>query len=289
MDRDMNTTKGTHIDFPIKRRIRLAAAFVSITIYLLACVCTSQQILAQETDTIQGGINMGARSIDHDQAITWFPRGRTWVISGIQRSFGLKELDEPWVHVGASRSHYSVALGAKTLGWDHMRQWILASSARYEHNDLSIVFGSDYWLLRLRHPYRNDRAVTFRTEVSKSVHEEIVATVWIQNILGSKWQIGGDPIERSLQLELSSIVHRNVLFSAGFGVGDQFPADYQSDILWSPNDGLIFKFGVGSMPSRFQMGIRIDNGGWMAGSGFAKITNSSIGWRQNYWLGRVTS
>jgi len=108
-------------------------------------------------------------------------------------------------------------------------------------------------------------------------------------MLGSGWQLGGDPIERKLHLHLNFVMHPDVLIRGGIGASDHFAADYQSDVLWKPNNGLVLSLGVGTEPSRILMGITIENRGWLAGSGINKITNSPIGWRQQYWMGRISA
>ncbi len=285
----MNTTKGTHIDFPIKRCNREVIAYALITVFWLACVCANQQILAQETDSRSMFDKTQLASVDPEQGIMWHPGGRAWLISGIQRSFGLAELDEPWVSFGATRAGYSFALGAKTIGWDQMRQWVLSSSAQRATSNVRFVLGSEFWMLRLRHPYLNDRALTFKADVQKVIRDDMFATIRVQNVLGAGWQQGGDPIERKLQLHLNGIVHSNLLLRGGIGISDHFPADYQSDVVWNPNNALAIWLGVGTEPSRIQIGFSIDNRGWLAGSAINKITNSSIGWRQHYWMGRVST
>jgi hypothetical protein len=288
MIRAMNTIKGTHIDYPKKRGIRVAADLAMLTICLFACVCTPLQIFAQEGDTKPTIHIAQANMMYPENGFLWHSSGRNWIMSGIQRSFGLRELDQPWLHLGAKRSQYSIALGSSTLGWDSMREWAISSSANFTSDGIHVAIGAQYSMLRLRQPYRNDRAVTFGAGINKKVHNTIDVTVSIQNLLDSEWLIGGDPIERKLQVDVSSSVFANVLIRGGLGVSDQFPADYRTHILWKFNDALIFNLGVGSVPSRIDMGVRIDSHRWVAGSSFSKLTNASIGWRQNHWLGRVS-
>ena len=73
----------------------------------------------------------------------------------------------------------------------------------------------------------------------------------------------------------------------GMSVSDQFPIDYRGRLSWKPHDILAVSLGVGTMPSRIEMGIRIDRNGLLSGVGFTKVTNEPIGWRQNYWFGMV--
>jgi hypothetical protein len=229
---------------------------------------------------------MVAGNEDPVLAMLWAPAGSTWVISGIQRSFGLKELDEPWISAGVSRARYSIALTGRSMGWEQMRHWVFASFVGYTNEQSNIALGADVQMLRLRQPYRNDRTATLRMDIRRSIGDDLFTRVQIQNMLGSEWQLGGDPIERRLQFDLNTYMLPDVLVRAGIAVSDQAPADYLTDILWRANDGLVLAIGVGSMPSRIQLGMSIDARGWLAGSGLSKITNSSIGWRQNYWIGR---
>lgn len=284
----MNTLKGTHIDFPKKWGIRKVMVFAFLTNCLIACVCTPQQITAQEADVKSAYNGLYTGFANPELGMLWYPVGQHWLVSGIQRSFGLKELDEPWISAGTRRSHYTLALGGSTLGWDQMRQWVLASSASYTTDRFQIAVGAKYSMIRLRYPYRNDGAFTLDTGIRKMMHNTIYATASVQNILGSKWRVGRDPVERKLHIDLSGYILPDVLVEGGFGVSDQFSADYNTNVLWKANNIFVFNVGLGSMPSRVEMGISLSNRGWVAGSKLSNITNSSIGWRQNHWLGRVS-
>ena len=223
-----------------------------------------------------------------ESGMLWHPVGQNWLVSGIRRSFGLNELDEPWISAGAKRSQYTLALGGSTMGWDQMRQWVMASSASYATDRLHIAVGAEYSMIRLRYPYRNDRAFTLEAGIRKMMRSNIYATASVRNMLGSKWRVGGDPIERKLHIDISGYILPDILVEGGFGVSDQFSADYNTQVMWRANNMLVFNLGMGSMPSRIEMGISLNNRGWVAGSSLSKITNSSIGWRQNHWLGRIS-
>jgi hypothetical protein len=284
----MNIPKGTHIDFLMKWCTHKAVAIVVVTICTHACVCMHQRIYAQDTRS-KLSINT---SVDAQEdpvlAMLLSPVGRVWVITGIQRSFGLKELDEPWISAGATRSRYSLALTGSTMGWEQMRHWVFASYVGYATEQANITLGADMRMLRLGQPYRDDKTMTLRADIRRSIGDDTYTTIRIQNILGSEWQVGGDPIERKLQFDLNTYLLPNVLIRAGIAVSDHYPADYLTDILWRANDGFVLAVGLGSMPSRIHLGMSIDARGWFTGSGFSKITSSSIGWRQNYWLGRLS-
>ncbi len=73
----------------------------------------------------------------------------------------------------------------------------------------------------------------------------------------------------------------------GLSVSDQFPIDYRGGLAWKVHDILVLSLGLGTMPSRIEMGMRFYKSGFLSGISLAKITNEPLGWRQNYWIGRL--
>lgn len=285
----MHTLKGTHIDYPIKRCTHDASFFVVVTILTIACVCASDQIYGQDSSTSVASHRPIHAFYEPSSVTIWNPSGSYWFISGIQRSFGMKALDEPWVRVGMKRSRLSLSVGASTLGWSHMRQWVSAAVVHYSTEGIAVSLGADYWLLQLRKPYHDDRAVVVRSHVLKTLHDDVHLSVRGQNLFGASWMVGNDPIERVLELDLIHTSHHRLLLQGGLSVSDQFPIDYHCRLSWKPQDAIAVNLQLGTMPSRIEMGIRIDSGGWLSGMHLSKISNESIGWRQNYWFGRVSS
>jgi hypothetical protein len=126
-------------------------------------------------------------------------------------------------------------------------------------------------------------------DVNRIIHGGSYLSVKLKNVLGAGWMVGGDPLERMLEADLNYLANRRVMFRGGIGVSDHYPADYRGMVAWQPHDAIAINMGVGTVPSRVEMGIRVDRGGWLSGINMAKVTNEAIGWRQSYWLGRVVS
>ena len=254
---------------------------------LIVSVCAPCEIFAQGDEPLTMSISMdGALSAS---MLGWHPTGRLGLISGVERSFGLKELDAPWVSFGLRQSRFSFEIGAYTLGWSQMRQWTSLVSSKYDLEGISIAVGVEHRLLQLKHPYSNDAAIIINTGLIKSVGNDVWLSANAQNLLGSTWLRGGDPVERRLLARLLFSPQSRLHIAAGIEVSDHFPIDYNGFVAWRPHEVVTVKLGAGTEPSRMEVGLVIDKQGWLSGIGMSKITNSSIGWRQNYWIGRVTA
>ncbi len=261
--------------------------FRLITMMMWSCVCTTQPLHGQDA---QGNpASLAAEMLEFGGASrAWsHPDGRFWFVSGVHRSFGLKELDEPWVHAGFKRSRTSFALGGSVLGWSQMRHWISQVSAQHATKGISAGVKAELWVLQLQKPYRNDKAVLLSGHLQKVIPVDVLLVASLQNVIGSNWMTGGDPIERFADIALFHTPLPNMSVGGGLVASDQFPIDYRGVLLWKPHQILAVSLGAGTMPSRFEIGMRIDRGGFLTGVTMAKITDEPLGWRQNYWIGRL--
>lgn len=212
-----------------------------------------------------------------------------WFASGIGRSFGLKELDEPWLQIGLNRRKTSFAISVNTLGWSQMRQYGMLAGFGYAAGDVALKTGVEYRKLSLDQPYRNDQALMLHLGLEKRVDQSLLIHASGANFAGGKWLQGGDPVERILTTGLMYRLPQPVLMSGGVAFSDVFAPDIHAHLYWMPHADVSLHLGTGTVPTRVEVGIAIRRGGWLAGSGFTKITRSAIGWRQQHWVGRVVS
>lgn len=263
--------------------------FVMITLILCLSVCDPHlgaAQLASDPNTIHS-IVAGLQPADQGQ---FYPaNGRFWFASGIRRSFGLNELDEPWILAGMKRSKASLALTANTLGWSQMRQWGTLVWTGYDLDIVHFHIGFDHRLLQLRHPYRNDQALLVHAGVLRRISESASFRADGLNIVGGSWRIGGDPLERLLSADVIYTHPESVRMSGGVTFSDQYAPDLHAHLNWMPHQAVSLQLGAGTMPARLEMGIAVNKGGWHSGSSFSKITRSAVGWRQQHWVGRVVS
>lgn len=260
-----------------------------ITLILCLSVCDPFATAAQsasDPNTIQSivaGLQLSEQGRFHPTT------GRIWFASGVRRSFGLRELDEPFVQAGMKRSRSSVAISANTLGWSQMRQWSTLLWTGYDLGDVQLHIGFDHRLLQLRHPYRNDQALLVNAGLQRRISESVSLRADGLNLIGESWRIGGDPLERQLSTDVIYIHPESVRMSGGVTFSDQYAPDLHAHLYWMPHEAISLQVGGGTVPARIEMGIAINRGGWLAGSSFAKITRSAVGWRQQYLVGRVVS
>lgn len=285
----MHTRKGTHIN-PIKKRCRLPACpLVLITLLCCLSVYGPGEVFAQTTPArpwlISGKPGALSALTQSDTSLS----RQAWFASGLTRSFGLRELDEPWIDIGWKPTRFSTSLSARTLGWNRMREWSTTAWFGYQLDGIEVQFGAEHKMLQLRQPYHNDHAMLFHAAVSRYITETAALQASATNVAGGVWLRGGDSIEKLLSADLVYANPDNAMMTGGITFSDHYAPDFHAHLYWMPHQALSLHLGAGSQPSRVQIGLVVNRAGWHAGSNFVKVTHTALGWKQQHWIGRIMS
>lgn len=285
IDITMLIFKSTHIAASIKRDI-YANGYrqLSRTCFVLSLVCYIGLLESIAQGTRSASIaSLSSTLTENPWAVLSNPAGMPsakWISMGVQRNFGISELNEAGISIGYpihKKLTYSAALTSN--GWEKMRFMRLNHGFSYANERLNIGLALNTVGMFLPRPYRTDWAIQLNGGAQYHLNDELSFGFHAINLGQSKWKKSDDLLEQNLSIGLSWKAISTIRLHLQHSVSDHFRDDEILALEWLPKDGLALGIGAGTQPKRLSFGLNIKRGsqqfGWMA-SNYSRISKAWI-------------
>jgi hypothetical protein len=291
IDVPMIVTKSTHITPSIKRTKHVNASVQPIiTFYILFLVCFSSVLKAQPFG-IRSGFTAGLSSTITSDPWAVFSNpaampSKRWIILGVQRNFGLSELNEVGFSLGLPVSkQWITSMGSSSYGWSRMRLWRISQGIKFSNNRVDLGLVSQWNGILVPDPYQSDSAILIKAGGQFALNDEFRLGFHMHNLSFSTWKHSKDPIEQQLSAGLAWQAHPDIVFHVQLSSSDQFSKDQILALEWEPIEDLRLGLGFGSQPTRVSFGMSLKKGnqqfGWMANN-YTRLTKA---WTQAAEIG----
>jgi hypothetical protein len=277
--------KSTHITPSIKRDIYSnGCKLLHLTCILIIIVFVLGLWESQAQGALSTSLAGQHSTRSHDPWAVFsnpagLPAGK-WVFLGVQRNFGISELNEAGISIGYPlHKSFTHSLAIASYGWEKMRFIHLSHGFRYSQERFNLGLAHQTVGMFVPSPYRSDWVIQLNGGAQYKLSDELLFGFYIHNLSQSKWRNSSDLIEQNINSGVSWKALPTIQLHLQYAISDHYKDDTILAIQWNLTDDFTLGFGAGTQPRRLSLGFNLQRGsnhiGWMA-TNYSRISKAWI-------------